>query len=390
MTHPTLKPMPKPTLRPENPNFSSGPCSKRPGWSPAVLAEATVGRSHRSNVGKEKLNRVITLSKQLLDLPADYRLGIVPASDTGAVEMAMWSLLGGRLVDMFAWESFSQTWLNTVAKQLQIPHRAFVADYGKLPDLSQYQSDNDCVFVYNGTTSGVRVPNLDWIADDRSGLTICDATSAVFSQAIDFQKLDVITWSWQKVLGGEAAHGMIALSPRAVERLETYTPPWALPKIFTLAKNGKLIEDIFTGSTINTPSMLCVEDVLDSLTWVEQLGGQTATQAISDNNLALVAEFVQANDWIDFLAETPETRSNTSMCLQFTDPTFTQRPQAEQKALIKSLCQLLADEGVAYDINAYKTAPPGLRIWGGATVQNSDIAALLPWITWGYQQVINT
>lgn len=380
--------MTKPQQKPANPNFSSGPCAKRPGWSLEALQNAVLGRSHRGAAGKAKLAEAIQLCKDILPIPDDYRVGIVPASDTGAVEMALWSLLGQRSVDMYAWENFSQTWLKAVAHQLKIEHNQYTADYGELPDFSNYHPDNDCVFVFNGTTSGVRVPDLNWIADDRTGLTICDATSAVFSQAIDFSKLDVVTWSWQKALGGEAAHGIIVLSPRAVQRLATYTPDRPLPKIFTLANNGKLNEGIFRGETINTPSMLCVEDAIDAMRWLQSIGGQPAAQAISDKNLAIVSDWVAKNDWLDFLAAAPITRSNTSICLTISETRFTALSVDEQWQKIKQLCDLLERENVAYDIKAYKTAPPGLRLWAGATIEPDNMAALLPWIEWAYHEVM--
>lgn len=378
----------KPQNKPNNPNFSSGPCSKRPGWEPSVLADAVLGKSHRGKAGKAKLAEAIQLSTDILEIPKGYKVGIVPASDTGAVEMALWSLLGPKTVDIFAWEAFSRTWLGDVVKQLKLANNQYTANYGKLPDLSQYNPNNDSVFVFNGTTSGVRVPNLDWIADDREGLTICDATSAVFSQSIDFKKLDVVTWSWQKALGGEAAHGMIVLSPRAVARLENHTPSWPMPKIFIMAKNGKLIDGIFSGATINTPSMLCVEDAIDSMKWIQSIGGQSASQAISDRNLAAISEWVEKTDWIEFLAADEATRSNTSICLNITDIRFTALEESEQRAKIKAMCALLEAEDAAYDINAYKDAPAGLRIWGGATVQPADITAALPWIEWAFNEVI--
>ncbi len=378
----------KPAKKPNNPRFSSGPCAKRPGWTADALSNAVLGQSHRGKAGKAKLAEVIQLSSDILDIPAGYKVGIVPASDTGAVEMALWSLLGPKTVDVYAWEAFSSTWLGDIVKQLKVDNNQYTAEYGQLPDLSQYNKNNDSVFVYNGTTSGVRVPNLDWIADDREGLAICDATSAVFSQAIDFKKLDVITWSWQKALGGEAAHGMIVLSPRAVKRLETYTPSWPMPKIFIMAKNGKLLEGIFQGSTINTPSLLCVEDAIDSMKWIQSIGGQSASQAISDKNLAVIEEWVAKTDWIEFLAEDKATRSNTSICLNIIDPRFTALEASQQRAKIKDLCALLEAEDAAYDINAYKAAPAGLRIWGGATVQPEDIAAALPWIEWAFHEVM--
>ncbi|MFP6756618.1 MAG: phosphoserine transaminase [Alphaproteobacteria bacterium] len=377
----------KPSLRPENPHFSSGPCAKRPGWSAAVLADALVGRSHRSGEGKARLNDVITRSRTLLGLPDGYRLGIVPASDTGAFEMAMWSLLGARGVDVLAWESFGKGWVNDIVKQLALDDvRTFEADYGALPDLSQTSADRDIVFTWNGTTSGVRVPDGDWIADDRTGLTLCDATSAAFAMDLPWDKLDVVTWSWQKVLGGEAQHGMIALSPRAVERLETFAPPRPLPKIFRLTKGGKLIEGIFRGETINTPSMVCVEDALDALRWAAALG-DSALVARSQSNLAAIAEWVARTPWIDFLATAPETRSSTSVCLVFTDPWFTNKGDAEQRTLVKKLVGLAEAEGVAYDINAYRDAPPGLRIWAGATIERSDLNALFPWLEWCFGEM---
>ncbi|PIE45686.1 MAG: phosphoserine transaminase [Gammaproteobacteria bacterium] len=380
--------MQKPINKPENPCFSSGPCSKRPGWTPEALSHAVLGKSHRGKAGKAKLAEVIELTKAILPIPDNYHVGIVPASDTGAVEMALWSLLGPKTVDLYAWESFSQTWLREVVNQLKLDNNQYTADYGELSDLSNYNPDNDSVFVFNGTTSGVRVPDLNWIDNDRDGLTICDATSAVFSQSIDFNRLDVATWSWQKALGGEAAHGMIVLSPRAVNRLESYTPTWPMPKIFTLTKNGKLNRDIFLGSTINTPSMLCVEDAIDAMKWLQSIGGQAGAQAISDENLAIISDWVAKTSWIDFLARLPETRSNTSICLSITDKRFTTLSDSEQRDKIKSLCTLLESENAAYDINAYKAAPPGLRIWAGATIEPKNVAALLPWIEWAFRKVI--
>ena len=368
----------KPTLKPANPNFSSGPCSKRPGYDLGNLDIRSLGRSHRSSLGKELLGRVCSETAEVLGLPEDYRVGVVPASDTGAVEMALWSLLGARKVQMFAWESFGQGWVTDVVKQLKLDDvENFTADYGQLPDLSQADPAADVVFTWNGTTSGVKVPNGEWIADDREGLTICDATSAVFAMEMPWHKLDVVTFSWQKVLGGEGAHGMLILSPRAVERLESYTPPWPLPKIFRLTKGGKLIEGIFTGATINTPSMLCVADYLDALDWVKASGGQQAIIAKSVANLAVIEKFVEAREWISFLAQDSATRSNTSVCL-------TLDLQADQ---VKTLVKLLDAEGVAYDIGAYRDAPAGLRIWCGATVEEADLEALLPWLDWAYQQV---
>ncbi|MGS2722911.1 phosphoserine transaminase [Porticoccus sp. GXU_MW_L64] len=368
----------KPSLKPANPNLSSGPCSKRPGYDVASLDLRTLGRSHRSSIGKAVLQQACTDTAEILGLPEGYRVGIVPASDTGAVEMALWSLLGSRPVDVMAWESFGSGWLTDITKQLKLDKvNALTADYGQLPDVSQVNPDHDLVFTWNGTTSGVKVPNGDWIADDRAGLTICDATSAVFAQSLPWQKLDVVTYSWQKVLGGEGAHGMLILSPRAVQRLESYTPPWPLPKIFRLTKNGKLIDGIFKGATINTPSMLAVADYLDALQWVKSLGGVEAAIARSEANLAVVEDFVAQHDWIDFLAADKSIRSNTSVCLKLA-------LQADQ---VKALVKLLDDEGVAYDIGSYRDAPAGLRLWCGATVEADDLKALMPWIEWAYQQV---
>lgn len=368
----------QPTVKPANPNFSSGPCSKRPGYDVRLLESPTLGRSHRSAIGKKALEAACVETAQLLGLPEGYRVGVVPGSDTGAVEMALWSLLGQRPVDVFAWESFGSGWITDITKELKLKDvRSFVAEYGELPDMSQANFDHDVVFTWNGTTSGVKLPNGDWIAADRTGLTICDATSAVFAMDMPWEKLDVVTFSWQKVLGGEGAHGMLILSPRAVERLETYTPPWPLPKLFRMSKGGKLIEGIFKGDTINTPSMLCVSDYLDALNWVRSLGGVAATIARSNANLAVIEDFVARTPWIHFLAKNPELRSNTSVCLTL-DITEDQ---------VKTLVKLLEKEGVAYDCGAYRDAPPGLRIWCGATVEASDVQALLPWLEWGYQQV---
>ncbi len=379
---------PKPDVRPANPYFSSGPCAKRPGWAPSVLADAALGRSHRAKDPKAKLVRVIEESRDILGIPADYRVGIVPASDTGAVELALWSLLGARGVDVLAWESFGAGWVTDIVKQLKLDNvRVLEAPYGWLVDLAQSDPTRDCVFTWNGTTSGVRVADGDWIADDRAGLTICDATSAVFAMDLPWPKLDVVTWSWQKVLGGEAQHGMLALSPRAVERLESYAPPWPLPKIFRLTKGGKLNEEIFTGSTINTPSMLCVEDQLDALAWARGIGGLPALIARSEANARVLADWVAASEWADFLAEEPATRSCTSVCLKIVDPWFTALPEAERAATSKAVASLLEAEGVAYDINAYRDAPPGLRIWAGATVERENIAALTPWLDWAYATV---
>jgi len=378
---------PKPDLRPANPNFSSGPCAKRPGWSLEALADAPLGRSHRAKIGKTKLQYAIDVTREILQVPADWRIGIVPASDTGAVEMALWSLLGQRGVDMVAWESFGSGWVTDVVKQLKLQDvRKFEADYGKLPDLSQIDFNRDVVFTWNGTTSGVRVPNADFIPADREGLTICDATSAAFAQRLDFQKLDVVTFSWQKVLGGEAAHGMLILSPRAVERLGTYTPTWPLPKIFRMTKGGKLIEGIFKGETINTPSMLCVEDYIDALEWAKSIGGLDGLIARADANFAVIDAFVQKTPWIDNLAVDPATRSNTSVCLTIVDPEVTALDADAQAAFAKGIATLLDKEGVAYDIGAYRDAPAGLRIWAGATVETADLEKLMPWLDWAFTQ----
>lgn len=378
----------RPDVRPARPYFSSGPCAKRPGWSPQNLNDACVGRSHRSKEGKAKLKLAIDKTGEILGVPADYKIGIVAASDTGAVEMALWSLLGARGVDMMAWESFGSGWVTDVVKQLKLDTvRKLEAGYGDLPDLAQVNFDNDVVFTWNGTTSGVRVPNGDWIPDDRAGLTICDATSAAFAQDLPWDKLDVTTFSWQKVMGGEAAHGMLILSPRAVERLETYTPPWPLPKIFRLTKGGKLIDGVFKGETINTPSMLCVEDYLDALQWAESLGGLKALQARADANLAVIADFVAKTDWIDFLCTEAANRSNTSVCVKVVDPWFTGLDADAQAAAAKKIASLLADENIALDIGAYRDAPPGLRIWAGATIEQSDLEALMPWLDWAYGEV---
>jgi len=378
----------KPDTRPENPLFSSGPCAKRPGWAPSVLSDAALGRSHRAKDPKAKLVRVIEESRQILGIPDDYRIAIVAASDTGAVEMALWSLLGPRGVDVLAWESFGSGWVTDIVKQLKLDDvRVLEAPYGQLVDLSQADPGRDCVFTWNGTTSGVRVADGDWIADDRAGLTICDATSAVFAMDLPWRKLDAVTWSWQKVLGGEAQHGMLALSPRAVERLESYAPPWPMPKIFRLTKGGKLSEEIFAGSTINTPSMLCVEDQLDALAWAQSIGGLPALIARSEGNSQILADWVSASDWADFLAEEPATRSCTSVCLKIVDPWFTELPEGERAATAKAVASLLEAEGVAYDINAYRDAPPGLRIWAGATIETENVVALTPWLDWAYATV---
>ncbi len=368
----------KPNIKPQNPNFSSGPCTKRPGYTLNSLNTDSLGRSHRSSIGKDRLKKAIDETSRLLNLPEGYKVGIVPGSDTGAMEMAMWSILGQRPVDVFAWESFGAGWASDVAKQLKLDNAQIVtAEYGQLPDFSKANPDHDVIFTWNGTTSGVKVENAEWISDQRTGLTICDATSAVFAMEIDWNKIDVATFSWQKVLGGEGAHGMLILSPRAVARLESYTPPWPLPKVFRLTNKGKLIDGIFKGATINTPSLLCVEDYLDALAWIESIGGLPAAIEKSQGNLQALVEFVQEHDWIDFLAQSPEICSNTSVCFQL-------KASDEQ---IKAMIKLLADEQVAFDIGAYKDAPSGLRIWCGATVEKADIVALLPWLTWAYNQV---
>ena len=378
----------KPDIRPQNPDFSSGPCAKRPGFSLAALEGALLGRSHRAKEPKARLAEVIERSRNILGMPEDWKLGIVPASDTGAVEMALWSLLGARPVDVLAFESFSEGWANDVVKQLKLKDAAVVAaPYGRLPDLTAVNPAHDVVLAWNGTTSGVRFPDGDWIADDREGLVICDATSAAFAMDLPWPKLDVVTWSWQKVLGGEAAHGMLALSPRAVERLLTYKPAWPLPKIFRLTSGGKLIDGVFKGETINTPSMLCVEDALDGLRWAESVGGLPALIARSEGNLAAIADWAAARDWVDFLAEDTATRSCTSICLKIVAPWFTALDAEKQAEAAKKLSSVLEKEAVAYDIAAYRDAPPGLRIWGGATVETADIAALLPWLDWAYAQV---
>ena len=377
----------KPTRRPANPCFSSGPCAKRPGWSPDVLAGALLGRSHRSSVGLARLVEIIERSRALLQMPADYRLGIVAGSDTGAVEMALWSLLGARGVDVLAWENFGEGWVDDITQRLKLPDvRLLQAPYGRLPDLAAVDPDRDTVFVWNGTTSGVRVPNGDWIADDRRGLTICDATSAAFAMRLPWPKLDVVTWSWQKALGGEAGHGMLALSPRAVERLESYTPPWPLPKLFRLTSKNKLIEGVFRGETINTPSMLCVEDAIDSLKWAERVGGLDALVARVEGNLAAVAAWVEHSPWARFLAEDPRTRSCTSIQLSIVDPWFLGLTPDERFKAVRSMTARLEAEGVGYDLASHRASPPGIRIWAGATVEQSDVEALLPWLDWAWNE----
>jgi len=378
----------KPIQKPANPLFSSGPCAKRPGWTLNNLKNAPLGRSHRAAVGKSRLKEAIDRTAALLGVPEGYRVGIVPGSDTGAVEMALWSLLGARGVDMMAWESFGSGWITDVVKQLKLDDvRKLEADYGQLPDLTQVDPARDVVFTWNGTTSGVKLPDGDWISDDRAGLTICDATSAAFAMDLPWHKLDVTTFSWQKVLGGEAAHGVIILSPRAVERLETYTPAWPLPKIFRLTKNGKLIEGIFSGATINTPSMLCVEDYLDALNWADQVGGLQGLIQRSEDNLSVLRNWVARTDWVQFLAAEPNSVSNTSVCLKIVAPWFTALESEAQAKAAKKLSQLLDAEEAAFDIGAYRDAPAGLRIWAGGTIEASDLEALLPWLEWAYAQV---
>lgn len=379
----------KPNARPNNPSFSSGPCAKRPGWSVSALSDALVGRSHRAKPAKARIQEVSDRSRAILGIPDDYYIGIVPGSDTGAMEMAMWSMLGARGVDMLAWESFGEGWVTDVVKQLKLEDvRSLKADYGSLPDLDQVDFTRDVIFTWNGTTSGVRVPNGEWIPDDRAGLTFCDATSAVFAMDLAWPKLDVVTYSWQKVLGGEAQHGMLVLSPRAVERLESYSPPWPMPKLFRMAKGGKFSADIFSGATINTVSMLCVEDALDALKWVEQEGGQPAIVQRSEANLSALANWVGNSDWAEFLAPDVSTRSCTSICLTIGADWFTALNGEDQSAAAKKIVSLLDAEGAAFDIGAYRDAPPGLRIWGGATVETADIEALCPWLDWAYGQVM--
>ena len=380
----------KPSSKPTNPNFSSGPCAKRPGWELSVLKNTPIGRSHRSKECKDKLNQAIVKSKQVLKLPDSYALAIMTGSNTGALEAAMWSLLGYKGVDVLAWENFGKDWIIDVLEQLKIENvNSYVADYGKLPDLKKVNFKNDVIFTWNGTTAGVRVPDAKWIPDSREGLTMCDATSGIFAMDIDFNKLDVITWSWQKVLGGEAAHGMLALSPRALKRLETYTPKWPIPKLFRLANKKKVIKGVFEGATINTPSMICVEDVLDSLNWVESVGGTSELIKISNENLKIVEAWVNSSDWVKFMCEDKNTRSSTSITLLIKDEWFNKFGEEEQRNVIKKIVSKLDKEGVAKDIIGYPKAPPSLRLWGGSTVQNSDMKALLPWIDWAYNSVKN-
>lgn len=380
--------MQKPTTKPACPNFSSGPCAKRPGWTPDVLKGAPTGRSHRASIGVKKLAEVIEKSKAILGMPADYRLAIVPGSDTGAIEMAMWSLLGARGVDVLGWEVFGKMWIIDVTKQLKLTDvRTFDAPFGGIPDLSKVDTDRDVVFTWNGTTSGVKVPNGDWIKSDRKGLTICDATSAVFAMDLPWDKLDVVTWSWQKVLGGEAAHGMLALSPRAVERLNSYSPPWPMPKVFRLTKGGKLVEEPFEGKTINTPSMLAVEDCIDALKWSETVGGLKGLMSRTNANLKAVEDWVAKTEWAEFLPERADIRSNTSICFKVVDGWLTSKDEEAQRKVIKSVETMLDKEGVAYEIANHRDAPPSFRIWGGATVETSDVKSLLEWVSWAYDSV---
>ncbi len=378
----------KPAVKPVDPRFSAGPTRKRPGWTLDALSDAALGRSHRSALGKAKLKEVIDLTRDVLEVPTDYRIAIVPASDTGAVEMAMWSLLGPRGVDVAAWENFGNAWITDAESQLPLKDlRIFTADYGQLPDLDQYTGDRDLVFTWNGTTAGVRVPNADFIPADRDGLTICDATSAVFAQQMDWPKLDVVTYSWQKNMGGEAAHGMLILSPRAVERLESYTPPWPLPKIFRMTKGGKLIESLFEGSTINTPSLLCAEDHLDALKWVKAQGGLKFMHDRADANAQILWDWIAKTDWIENLAEKDVERSNTGVCMKIVDPRVTALSKDDQAGFAKAIISLLGEENVALDFGAYRTAPPGFRIWASGLVEPSDIKALLPWLDWAFATV---
>jgi phosphoserine aminotransferase len=378
----------KPAAKPSRPHFSSGPCAKRPGWSPENLKLESLGRSHRSKLGKARLKLAIDKTRAILNIPADFRIGIMPGSDTGAIEAAFWSMLGARPVDVFAFESFGEDWVTDITKQLKVDATTHKAGYGQLPDLSKARKDADIVFTWNGTTSGVKIPNADWIAADREGLVFCDATSAVFAMPIDWSKIDVLTYSWQKVLGGEGAHGMLVLSPRAIQRLETYTPAWPMPKLFRMAKGGKVTEGIFEGETINTPSMLAVEDYLDALGWVESLGGVEALYKRSDANLAVMEKWVAKTDWVEFLAADKATRSNTSVTFSIVDPRVTKLDEKGQQDFVKKLVALLEKEGAAFDIGGYKAAPPGLRIWCGATVDAADLEALTPWLDWAFTTTV--
>ena len=380
----------KPSLKPNNPNFSSGPCAKRPGWQINNLKDSTVGRSHRSSEGKSKLKLVIDKSKEILSLPEDYILGIMPGSDTGAIEAALWCLLGKKGVDILAWENFGKDWVKDVIEQLKISDsNIYEADYGNIPDLDQVNFDRDVIFTWNGTTSGVKIPNGDWIPNNRKGLTICDATSAIFAMPIDYNKCDVITWSWQKVLGGEAAHGMLALSPKAIDRLKVHKPEWPIPKIFRLMNKDKLISGIFEGSTINTPSMICVEDAIDSLIWVENNGGLKNLLGISNKSFELIYKWIEKNEWVDFLADKLDKKylSNTSITFKIVEKWFTSLDDEKQRGVMKDICNLLSENNIAYDINGYNKAPPSFRVWGGGTVQSEDIEKLLPWIEWSYNQI---
>ena len=379
----------KPAQRPARPEFSSGPCAKRPGWTPENLGNAVLGRSHRSKLGKARLKAAIDQTREVLEVPADFLIGIVAGSDTGAVEMAMWSMLGARPVQLMAFESFGKDWVTDVTKQLKLPNvEVLDAPYGQLPDTTKVDPAKDLVFTWNGTTSGVRVPIADFISADREGITICDATSAAFAQDLDWTKLDVVTFSWQKALGGEGAHGVLILSPRAVARLESYTPAWPMPKLFRMTKGGKVSLDIFEGATINTPSMLCVEDALDALKWASSIGGLEGLQARADQNLAVLADWVAKTPWVDFLAATPDIRSNTSVCLKVVDPRIAALPEDAQADFAKKLASLLEKEGAALDIGGYRDAPAGLRIWCGATVEASDLEALTPWLDWAFETVL--
>jgi len=380
--------LPKPAMRPARPEFSSGPCAKRPGWAPDNLSNAVLGRSHRSKLGKARLKEAIDRTRDVLGVPDDFLVGIVPGSDTGAVEMAMWSMLGPKPVQLLAFESFGKDWVTDVVKQLKLEAEVLDAPYGKLPDLARVRPDADLVFTWNGTTSGVRVPNADFISDERTGVVICDATSAAFAQPLDWAKLDAVTFSWQKALGGEAAHGVLILSPRAVARLESYSPPWPMPKLFRMTKGGKVNLEIFEGATINTPSMLCVEDYLDALSWAARSGGLAELQRRADANLAVLDAWVAATPWVAFLAEDAATRSNTSVCLKVVDPRVTALPDDARADFAKKLASALEKEGVALDVGGYRDAPPGLRIWCGATVDASDLDALTPWLDWAFASVI--
>jgi len=382
----------KPDIKPSNPNFSSGPCAKRPGWTINELKDSTVGRSHRSKIGKEKLKFVIDKSKELLKLPNNYVLGIMPGSDTGAIEAALWNFLGAKGVDILAWENFGKDWVQDVLSELKIEDcNTYEAEYGKIPNLNNINFDRDVIFTWNGTTSGVKVPDAEWISDNRKGLTICDATSAIFAMNIDYNKCDVLTWSWQKVLGGEAAHGMIALSPRALERLQKYNPNWPIPKIFRLKNKDKIITGIFEGSTINTPSMICVEDAIDTLKWVESIGGIDNLINISNNTFKIIDKWIENNEWVSYLAESLDKKyiSNTSITFKIKEKWFINKAETDQRNIMKEICKLLEDNNVAYDINGYAKAPPSFRIWGGGTVETTNVEKLLPWLNWAYNEIRN-